>query len=452
MASSRKSRRSKAGAISPGTHVAGRLKGVVRAGDKVVLALSGGVDSMVLLDILARLAKRMRFELSALHINHGLSPNAALWARSCRRACRARGVTCRVVRVGVERANSVERAARDARYAALAKVRADWIVLAHNKDDQVETVLLQLLRGTGLKGLAGMPLARTPRTGPVLVRPLLDVPRGDIESYARRRKLEWVEDESNADPRYTRNWLRREVLPAVASRVPAYRDALGRAAQYAAEASELLEALARIDISAACDAGGVRVDALRKLGDARARNLVRGLIAEGGWPMPQSQRLDEALRQALGARADARITVNLGACELRRHGERLHLVSPRAAAHDAWEARWQGERKLSLPQLGGFLQMARRRGSGLSLERLEGQVVNVRPRRGGERLQPEAGRPRRTVKNLLQEAGIPAWQRERLPFIYCGSTLVCVPGVGVDHRFRAKKGEASVLPQWTETE
>ncbi len=446
MASSRKPKRSSA---SPGlvSHVAKRLRGVVGPGERVVAGLSGGVDSVVLLDVLAKLAKRMGFELEALHVNHQLSPNAASWARVCRALCRARGVRCRVVKVDVVRGNSVERAARDARYRALRGTRADHIVLAHNRDDQAETVLLQLLRGAGVKGLAAMAEARED-VSPSLLRPLLDMTRSEIERYAKRRKLEWIEDESNLETRYTRNWLRHDVLPLIEARVPAYRETLARAAQNVGEAAALLDDLAHIDARTAADEGSFRVDAVRELSPARARNLLRFAIAAGGWRMPDARRLDEALRQVLQARRDASVAVSLGECELRRHRGGMYLLPARGASAPAAAITWHGEREIALPHAGGVLTMARRRGDGLSAARLADAPITIRARQGGERLQSEANRPRRTVKNLLQEARLPPWQRERLPFIYCGEVLACIPGVAVDWRFRAGKGEASIVPSW----
>jgi tRNA(Ile)-lysidine synthase len=296
-----------------------------------------------------------------------------------------------------------------------------------------------------------MPSVRTPQAaGPTLVRPLLEVPRAEIERYARRRKLDWIEDESNADTRFTRNWLRREVLPLIGARVPAYREALARAARNFGEAHELLDELARLDLAAAAPDDAVRVDALRAMSRPRAKNLLRFLIDARGWRMPEAARLDEGLRQALRAKAGARVTVDLGSCELRRHAGAIHLLAPGATAQPAAQITWHGETRLTQPDA-GVLTMARGRGKGLSAARLADAAVTIRRRRGGERLKLEDKRPRRTVKNLLQEAGVPPWQRERLPFIYCGDELACVPGIGVDCRFQARGGEASILPRWRDS-
>ncbi|MGZ8197555.1 MAG: tRNA lysidine(34) synthetase TilS [Burkholderiales bacterium] len=428
----------------------------MKPGDRVLLGLSGGIDSVVLLDLLTRARKSLRIDLKALHVNHQLSPNAARWAAFCRATCRGYGVPCRVVKVSVMRANSVERAAREARYAELRRVRVDYIVLAHNLDDQAETVLLQLVRGAGVKGLAAMPFVREANMGgagkalksAAILRPLLDVPRLEIERYARTRKLEWIEDESNEDVRYTRNWVRREVLPLLSERLPAVRHTLARAAANMSEAAELLDELARLDGGARAAGGAIALEVLRALSAARAKNLLRFAISSHGWAMPTSDRLHEALRQALHARRDATVAVDLGACELRRHGEVLHLL-PKTPAGPGLSAvvTWRGEEALALPGW-GTLVMQRTRGRGLSEARLGRAPVTIRPRAGGERLQPSSNRPRRTVKNLLQEAGVPPWERETLPCIYSGETLACIPGLAIDYRFQARGGEPAVVPVW----
>ena len=457
--------------------VAVQLKDIVRPSDRLLAGLSGGVDSVVLLDSLQRVARRLRFRLSALHVNHQLSPRARRWEAFCRRLCRARGVPFQSVKVTVRRGNSLEAAARAARYAVFARQDCDYVVLAHHRDDQVETLLLQLLRGAGVKGLAAMPLLRreegrgsrvegttlatrhspldtwhsTPDTRhstPAILRPLLDVTRDEILEYAKARKLTWVEDESNADITFQRNFLRHEVLPVIARRFPAYRVTLARAAGHLAEAARVLDELGASDAAGHLEDGTLSVAALRRLPPARARNLLRYLLARHGVPMPNTERLDEALRQALTAKQDARVRIGLGGFELRRFENRLQVVGDRKELPAGYTRRWRGEKEIALPELGGVLAMTRARGAGISLVRLRGHPVTIRVRRGGERLQPDCRRPRRSLKNLLQEAHIPPWQRGRLPLLFCGDELVWVAGVGVHCRYQAADAEPAVRLIW----
>ncbi len=416
-------------------------------GRHVCVGLSGGIDSVVLLDVLIMLAPRYQWRLSAIHVNHQLSPNAPAWAAFCRRACRARGVPLHVVKVQVARGNSTEASARDARYAAYRACRADVIALAHHQDDQVETLLLRLLRGAGVKGLAGMPFSRD-EGGLSVVRPLLDVPRHDIERYAKRRALQWVEDESNTDTHYLRNFLRADILPHIALRVPGYRETLTRAAGHLAEAAELLDELAASDALDFMHDEVLEMEGLRRLSAARAKNLLRYFLARTGMALPDKRLLDEALRQALHARLDARVKLALDGHALYRYNGALHLVRAQSDPGENFRLSWQGERTLRVPALAATLTMARGSGTGIDAERLRAAPVTLRLRQGGERLRPDAARPRRRVKDLFQEQDVPPWMRDRVPFLWSGRHLVWVPGLGVDQRFHARPGAPSLLPIW----
>ena len=466
------------------------LRGTVQPGDRLLVGLSGGLDSVVLLDILGRIARRRRIRLSALHVNHQLSPNAPAWERFCRRACRERSIPFRRARVRVAPGDSVEASARAARYAALLAQPAEYVALAHHQDDQAETVLLQLLRGAGVRGLAAMPEVRIEDRGlriegragiedqgsriektnrsktwrkshlqsssraphssiltPVILRPLLDVPRAAIEAYARERKLSWVEDESNRDTRFARNFVRHELLPVLAGRFPSYRETLARSARHLGEAARLLDELAEIDAAQACREGVLAAAVLRACSPARARNLLRWFLGRCGVAMPNTGRLDETLRQIVAAKEDARVKVDLAGHDLYRWKGGLHLV-PRRESATPFVRAWRSERRLSLPELGGVLRMARGTGPGIGLAKLKEHAVFVRARTGGERLQPDCSRPRRTLKNLFQERGVPPWVRDRVPLLFCGADLVWVPGIGVDCAYRAAPREPSLKPAW----
>lgn len=422
-------------------------------GAHLTLGLSGGLDSTVLLDILCTLSSPLGFHLSALHVHHGLSPRAEAWARFCGELCRVRGVRLTVVPVAVDRASGqgLEAAARAARYRVFAQADGDWVVLAHHRDDQAETLLLQLLRGAGPAGLAAMPVASTPRAlgGTRLLRPLLAVPRRVLEDYARARGLAWVEDESNADLRRDRNFLRHRVLPLLRERFPAAGEILARAAGLQGEAVTLLEALARSDAEGAMEEDRLRLERLRALPPERARNLLRWFLAEGGVrPPPGARRLEEALRQLLQARRDAEVAIPLGEWVLRRYLDWAWLVAPVELPESARIGiPWRGEASLALPW-GGVIEFVPVTGTGIDAQRLQRGPVAVRLRRGGERFQPQGARSRRTLKNLFQEARVPPWQREVLPLITCSDDVVWVPGLGIDQRYRCPPGQPGLLPRW----
>ncbi len=457
MASSRKSNRSNSAAGDLAARVAAKISDLVKPSGRLVVGLSGGADSVVLLDCLQRVARTCRIRLSALHVNHQLSPNAARWSAFCRRLCRTRGIPFESVKVEVSRGASVEAAARAARYAVYSRQPCDYVVLAHHQDDQVETLLLQLLRGAGVKGLAAMPLVRkvkdsspvTRRSSPAILRPLLDATRAEILAYAKTRGLKWVEDESNRDTRFRRNFLRHEILPAIALRFPSYGVTIARSASHLAEASRLLDEVAVSDGAAPFEDGTLGVEALRRLPRARARNLLRFFLADCGIEPPGAARLEEALRQALGAKQDARVSVDVGGACLMRYAGRLHVVPAGGSPAQRYSRRWRGEARLMLPEAGGVLTLARTRGAGISAARLRSGAVTIRPRAGGERFQPDRLRPRRSLKNLFQEERVAPWLRERLPLIFHDEMLVWVPGIGVDCAFQAGKGEPAILPSWS---
>lgn len=423
----------------------------VSAGARLTLGLSGGVDSIVLLDALVRLAGSRDFSLDALHVHHGLSPNADRWAEFVVQFAQRYNVPCRVrkVDVGAYPGLGVEAAARAARYAAYAECDTDFIVLAHQRDDQAETLLLQLVRGAGVQGLAAMPTLRplcADRARPQVLRPLLGVSRETVERYAAQRQLAWVEDESNRDVGYARNRLRHEVLPALQAINPAATANIARAAAHLADAAQLLDALAQEDLGRLLHGEALDLNALAALGDARARNALRGWLASKGLPTPASEELREALRQLYEADADAAPVWTLGEVELRRYRERAWLVRKRPEAPEDFCARWNGEAVWPLPELDGRLHFDVVSGAGLALRHLSSMTARVR--QGGERFRPGVGRPHRLLKHLLQESAIPPWRRERLPLLYVGDTLAAVPGIGVAPEFAADADESGWLPRW----
>ncbi len=435
--------------------VEAKLKSWVQPGRHLTLALSGGADSVALLDILAQLRSNLPFSLSAIHVNHQISPNAVDWAAFCAQMCAGYNIPFQVVKVDLKRrsGDSLEALARDARYRVFAEQPADFIVLAQHLDDQAETLLLQLLRGAGAKGLSAMGERRNGlrEDAPHYVRPLLDVPRGRILEYAALRGLQWIEDESNADIAYDRNYLRHRVMPLLEQRFPGYRETFSRASRHLAESAQLSDDLARMDCAIAVVKGNLQVDVLRSLSGARARNLLRYWLAESGMPMSSAGRLENLLQQLCSARDDAQVRIPMGSAVIRRYRGEVHIEEKPPVPLMESPLIWSLQDGLDLPGSGGRLVFERTTGQGLSLARLTASPVTIRLRQGGERLRPDCRRPSRSLKNLLQEAGVPPWQRQRLPLLFSGEQLAFVPGIGVDCEYQANQTEPGIVVKFEAT-
>ena len=425
------------------------LEAHVPHGARLALGFSGGRDSVVLLDALATVAPSRGHTIAAIHVHHGLSANADAWARFCVERCEELGVACVVRRVDVahQPRTSLEALARRARYVALTEaareIGAPVVALAHHRNDQAETLLLQLLRGAGPHGLAAMPALREDATGATWWRPLLAVARARIDAYARDCGLAFIDDESNADARHARNAVRQSVLPALSGIAPQADATLARAAAHQAEAARLLDELAEQDASAAFDGATLLRESLDLLAPHRARNLLRWYLRGQGLPAPSSARLAAMLDQLRGARGDSAIRLAHAGVEIGVHQGRIAL---HAALPLRFDVPWCGEPALVLPH--GTLVFGRADGAGVDEKRLTCAPVRVRARMGGERFQVAPDRPRRALKSILRDAGIPAWERNGLPLIFCGDALVAVAGVGIDAAFRTLPAQPGVTISW----
>lgn len=274
----------------------------LKPGAQLRVAFSGGVDSVVLLHLLAQLAARFPLTLSAVHVHHGLNPRADAWADFCLTFCERLGVHCDILRVNVPRKSALglEAAARRARYAVLCRPGADAVALAHHLDDQAETVLFQLLRGGEPRALAAMPEARV-HEGMLLLRPLLNVAKSDLIAHARRHKLKWVEDDSNLDTTLARNALRQDILPLLERHFPDYRERLAGVSRRMAEVAALLEHMAGED-RASHPEDELDCNELKSLPETRARNLLAHFLRAQGAAVPRPAALREIQRQLTEAR------------------------------------------------------------------------------------------------------------------------------------------------------
>lgn len=430
-----------------------------RRGEVVVIALSGGRDSMALLDATAQLAKQRASgirRLVAVHVHHGLSPNADAWLLHCEREAAARGVTFTARRVQVRRrGQGLEAAAREVRYGALAdaarEAGARIVLTAHHREDRLETFLIQWLRGAGVDGLAAFPPSRVFGNDLLLVRPFIDLSRAAIEDYVARREIAHVEDESNDERALLRNALRADVLPRLDALRPGFRAAAARSVDLVGEAAEVLRSIAEADLDAAGDGapdGMIWLDRVAALPLARQTSLVRAWLERAGVEPPGRARLLELLDQARSARSDARLLVRVGDREVRRYRGLLLLKAAEEGSRDVQSFRWQGEHEISVPGWGGALRFHPVIDQeGFDPQWLGQAVLEVRPRGGGERFKPHPTRPSRTLKRLFQDAGIPEFERGRLPLLWRKDELIYVAGLGADVRLTDHDGERVVI-EW----
>ncbi|HWD15980.1 MAG TPA: tRNA lysidine(34) synthetase TilS, partial [Casimicrobiaceae bacterium] len=425
--------------------VASVLRELLPSAPATGVALSGGRDSIALLDALARVAAGVR--VMAFHVHHGLSIQADAWTSFCRQACAERNVGFAVRNVHVDgKHHGVEAAARAARYDALATLAREHgvhdVLLAHHADDQAETLLLQLIRGAGPRGLAAMPRIADER-GVRWIRPFLSLPRANIDEYVDTHGLAFVDDESNGQTGYRRNALRAEVVPALRTLAPGYPATLVRAARHQATSAQMLDDLAQIDAGGAFDGRSLDAAILASLSVPRAQNLLRWFLRMQGLRAPSAVRLDAMLEQLRAPRRDARIDFAHDRARVGLYRGRL-LVHRRAP--DAFHTPWNGAPEVQLAH--GTLVFASTNGSGIAQRYLAHARVTIRSGERGERLLPAGRMKRRAVADLLREAGVPQWERIGLPRIYCGDALAAVAQAGIDATFAALPGEAGLSFAW----
>lgn len=432
--------------------------GIDASATSLAVAYSGGLDSAVLLEVASTYAAASGATMLALHVHHGLSPNADDWLAHCEVRCQALNIPFFAERVALQQVaeSGVEEAARIARYAALGRMArahgASVLLTAHHLDDQAETILLQLLRGSGLAGMSGMEAFNTAPgligdDTTLVVRPLLGVTRGQLEDYAQRHGLTHIEDESNADVRYARNALRHRVMPAMGQAFPGFQQRLARAAGHVQGAQALLEEVAEQDLQHCRREDHLLMPALRSLSEQRFFNLMRHWFAQRGMRMPSSAWMHEMRDQLMQADVEAQLCVSHPDGEVHRYRERVFL-SPRRVAPEEGETinlTWQGEAQLRVDAYYGVLHFERlsadAAGEGFDASWLLAQRLSIRGRSGGERLKLAANRPARSLKQHFQAADVPAWERPFLPLLFAGESLIFAAGIGADCGHFSSGGE-----------
>lgn len=430
--------------------------------DKAIwVAYSGGVDSHVLLHLLANSDQVSSQRLHAIHIDHGLHSDSAQWAEHCAQTAKALGVDFRCVEVEVTDidAKGLEAAARDARYQAIAAQlsKDDVVFTAQHQNDQAETLLLQLLRGAGPKGLSAM--ADSALLGETRIqRPFLSFAQSDIKAYAERHQLRWIEDPSNGDNQFNRNYLRHQVWPVITQRWPSASATLSRSAQHCAEADSLLSELAELDLAVLADSGlsdwsglavmpdelCLPVEGLLSLSRARCRNLLRYFIAYHQWVLPAAVILQSIIDDVCLAAVDSVPMVSWSGIEVRRYQGKIYFSRP-MPAHDASQSFvCHGPDELTLSDQCCITWLSVEK-LGIS-QALFDDGLRIGFRQGGERIQLQGHQHHKSLKQLCQEWAIPPWQRDRIPLLFHADELIAVVGYGLSEQCVLAPGQQGYLP------
>lgn len=408
------------------------------------VAYSGGLDSQVLLHALSRIVPKKR--LQAIHVNHGWHVDATQWTTICRHTCEKLDIDCDIVSIDArpKSGESLEAYARVARYAAMIQRMppGDFLLTAHHRNDQAETLLLQLLRGAGLKGLACMPLCQE-FAKVHLLRPLLDVTRTELYKYAQQYQLTWIDDDSNRDLRFNRNYIRHQVLPLIQQRWPQADKTIARAAAHLAEAHALLDEIAHQDW---CMLQGPEptiliLSKLQKLTVKRRNNVLRYWLKQLGCTLP-SQKQFQQIDRLLQSRVDASPRVNWGTMQIRRYRDFIYALTlvENEKFFNAGLTTWELGQPIILPTLDQLIAK-QVLGAGLKYSLLKEKQVDVTFRQGGERFYASNRHGSHPLKKLFQEWGVPPWQRNKVPLIYYQKELIAVAGYDINPRFAAKQHE-----------
>ena len=416
---------------------------------KVNVALSGGCDSMVLLFALKQLQVELNLSLKASYIDHGLSKNSFDWQVLCRKACKDMDIPFETESINIEKIPElgIEGAARELRYQTLARLSDGMIVAtAHHENDQAETLLLQLIRGAGLKGLAGMPEFDHLKK---IWRPMLKVQRHDIESFALKNHIQYIEDESNEDIRFDRNFLRKEILPKLYERFPHAANTISRSASLIAEGLNLQQSIAEDDSLLYFSENFRRLNLkmIQNLSQERVINLVRWWLERNQQKMPSFKVMQEIYKQIKTIRKDGQIIINISQdTSIQAYKNELWLV-PITENQKDYEIYWHGESEIMLPDMSRLL-FKKSKGQGISMKKLGTDTIRIQNRKGGERFKPIHNQPTRTLKYLLQKSKFPPWEREELPMLFIEDLLVAVPSFGVDYNYDANSLEDSYQIKW----
>jgi len=415
---------------------------------EILLGLSGGLDSCVLLHLLANMQTQLDFKLKAIHVHHGLSSSADDWLNFCKQKCKLLDIEFDAVKVKINEKGSlgIEGEARELRYEAIKKKQKGVVALGHHQNDQAETLLLQLLRGSGLKGLAGMPEFDEERK---FWRPMLNIKKELLEKYASENDIKYIKDESNEDINFDRNFIRKKVLPLIESRYPASIETISRSATNISEGHQINELLALDDSKNVMsdDGSHLLIENLNKLPNLRAINLIRWWLSFNDLLMPSKKNVEELFRQVKLIKKDTSLNLKISNDRsIRAFDDKLLIVS---IMNDlpSYHFKWAGQEEIELPNK-SKLHFVKTKKGGLSLSKLGAKSLYIKSRTGGEKLKSFPDQPSRSLKYLFQKADIPHWERDQVPLVYANEQFVAVPNLGVQYEYQSKVGEVGYQIKW----
>ncbi|NOZ52750.1 MAG: tRNA lysidine(34) synthetase TilS [Gammaproteobacteria bacterium] len=422
------------------------------------VAFSGGIDSQVLLHVLAQRRYQLEsaVDVHAVYVNHSLNPLSDDWALHCQQICEKFKIPFQCIDVNATPlpGESPEAKARQVRYDALMAVvrEGDCLLTAHHQDDQLETLLLQLMRGSGPKGLAAMPMMAKFGEGCHL-RPLLTSSRKEIHAYALRHKLKWIEDDSNQNVKFDRNFLRHEIIPTLKQRWPSLLRTANRTATLCAEASMLLENEAQRNLIGLITQApnGLDITGLRRLSAAQRRNVLRSWIHSRGFLLPSQAQLNSVIVNVIDAASDAMPMVRWQSCEIRRYRHTLYIMPPLSTHNSRLVLNWSTHSVLTIDGVGEISSRSAS-ANGIATKYITADNATIRFRQGGEKIKPLGCHHHRPLKKLLQELGVPPWVRERIPLLYINGNLAAVGQFFIDEAFKTSAGEAGITINWQPVE
>lgn len=422
------------------------------ASGKYWIACSGGMDSCVLLHLFYSCKSKIKQPLEVVYVNHGLQEEGEGWGKFCKELCLQYEIA--FLRIDINencpKGKSIEEWARDKRYSLIAErmEEKDILFTAHHQDDQVETFFLQALRGAGPRGLVSMPIFKKYANG-FHARPLLHIPRSKIKNYAIDNKLSWYDDKSNTDTRYDRNYLRKNVLPVVESRWPAFRESISRLINHQKEYKTLLDEVAQEDLKHTLNtkSGCLNINNVRELSIERQKNLIFIWLGTLKLNPPASKHMDNIITELINIDTDKAPCVNWNNVEVRRYKNFLYS-SKTLTEHDVY-TKYNWDLKKPITILDETLTPNSIMGRGISKKKITDASIMIRYRQGGEKVRPDNLKHSKTVKQLFQERGVLPWLRDRIPLVYVNDKLAVIPGFCVDEAFSAENNEPSIDIQWS---